>query len=102
MSDSNDPLDIQSLSKNYDDLILNLNSKTNELANKILIHVNEKKKLSDENLTNLNIKLKNYNNLLIESNNLLTEIDKLKQLQIFTNDFNNRLNNLTKTLKNLK
>lgn len=100
--DDDDPLEIKQLSKNFDLLINNINFKTKDLSNKVLNHIIEKKQLSDLNLNLINEKLFFFNNLLIDSNNINMEIDKLQQLQLFTKDFNNRLNDLSLTLKNIK
>lgn len=97
-----DPLDVQTLAANFDTLVANINARTQQLAEQVYDHVQEKKQISDENLSSIETKLNSFRALLDKCNDLNTEIDKLEQLQLFTRDFNLRLKSLNDTLKRLK
>lgn len=97
-----DPLDVQALAANFDTLMANINTRTQQLAEQVYDHVQEKKQISDENLATIEAKLQQFRGLLDKCNDLNTEIDKLEQLQLFTRDFNLRLQSLNDTLKRVK
>lgn len=97
-----DPLDIKSLSTNFDKLVQNINLETETLANQVYQHVYEKREISEESIENINAKLEMYQTIIKNCNELNMEIDKIEQLQLFTTDFIQRLSTLTTTLKNSK
>lgn len=97
-----DPLDVQTLAANFDTLMANINKRTQQLAEQVYEHVQEKKQISDENLAAIEAKLQQFGGLLDKCNDLNTEIDKLEQLQLFTRDFNLRLQSLSDTLRRVK
>lgn len=103
MDESNvDPLEIIPLSRAYDKLLDTINSKTEELATKVLTHVEEHKTISDTQLEEYKSSLDKVRNTLKKSQDINTEIYKLNELLSFTKDFNDRLNSITKTINNNK
>lgn len=97
-----DPLDISSLSLNFNNLLNNLNLQTCKLA----LELNEKilsiKLKSDSNIYKINENILNFKKILAFLNTLNSEIDKLQQLQFFTADFLTRLSNIQNQIDSIK
>lgn len=97
--DEEDPLQVKELAMNFDSLMNEINLKTEDLATKVYNHVEAKKYNNEINIEVINTKLQQMRNLILEANDLTTEIEKLDQLRLFSRDFKERLKIVSRTIK---
>lgn len=95
----NDPLNITELSNTFDQLLSDITDQSNILSNDVLNYVNNRKLIMDNNLSKINENLSNCEKLINYSDKLLENYDLLQQLQIFSKDFNTRLQIVHQNLK---
>ncbi|GMM27965.1 hypothetical protein DAMA08_006810 [Martiniozyma asiatica (nom. inval.)] len=96
--EDDDPLNVRELAENFDELVHQVNSRVQILADQLYLHVEARKTNADIDIAEINNKLVEMRALINKCNELNMEIDKLEQLQLFTRDFNDRLENIQKSL----
>lgn len=94
-----DPLNVRAIATAFDGLMTEINTKTETLASKVYAHVDAKKHNCDVNIEEINARISQVRVLLKESEDLNMEIEKLDQLRLFTRDFNERLQNVSRSIK---
>ncbi|KAK6463156.1 hypothetical protein DFJ63DRAFT_334713 [Scheffersomyces coipomensis] len=100
-----DPLEIRKLALSYDYLIYKINDHISNLADTTYESITTKQKLIEvnylEDQLNLSQELTEIDQLLDQCNQLEMEFLKLDQLQIFINDFKNRIEVIEKGFQQL-